>query len=672
MCGIAGFINHRESISEAEGEPILNRMMTRIHHRGPDDCGLYTEPGMFMGNVRLSIIDISGGYQPLSNEDGSLWIVYNGEVFNYIELKDELLKKGHKFKTQSDTEVILHMYEEFGADALKYLNGQFAFAIWNTLKKECFFARDRLGIRPLFYSEVNGTLVFGSEIKSLFEFPGIKRHFSPEALKEVFTFWTTLSPHTIFEGVLELPPGHYALYKNGHFDIRKFWSLQYATTSTKFDGNVSDTLDQFRFLLSDSVALRLRSDVPVAAYLSGGLDSSATTALIKKLKPDHLNTFSIGFADNVFDETKYQQEVSQYFQTNHKSIVCSAADISEWFPKVAWHSEIPLLRTSPAPMMGLSKLVHDNGIKVVITGEGADETLAGYNIFKEALIRQFWARQPKSRIRPLLLKKLYPYLSNINQASLGMLKMFFGYQLEATDSPVYSHLLRWQNTSNIQKHFTSELREHLKTYHPVEQYAEKIKFEFERITSLAKAQLIETNIFMSGYLLSSQGDRMAMANSVEGRYPFLDYRLMEFTASLPDEYKLKGMNEKFLLKELMKHELPQIVLNRHKQAYRAPIFESFIGSKVPDYVNDMLSVNNLIECGVFNPESVSNLIAKIKSAQTPSEIDNMALVGILSTQLLYSQFVKNFEPLLQREILKGEVRNKSSKTHNFKNKISSC
>jgi asparagine synthase (glutamine-hydrolysing) len=662
MCGIAGFISSRKSLSEEEGESILNRMITRIQHRGPDDCGLYLEPGMGMGNVRLSIIDLAGGDQPLTNEDGSLWIVYNGEVFNYIELHKELIKKGHRFKTHSDTEVILHLYEEYGAESLQYLNGQFAFTIWDNRKKECFFARDRVGIRPLFYSEVNGTLVFGSEIKSLFEFPGIKRSFSPEALKEVFTFWTTLTPRTVFDGVFEIPPGHFARYKNGYLEVKKFWSLNYATTSTRFDGSVGDAMDQFRYLLSDSVSLRLRSDVPVAAYLSGGLDSSATTALIKKVAPGHLNTFSIGFAEGAFDETKYQHEVSQYFDTNHKSIVCSAGDIAEWFLKVVWHSEIPLLRSSPAPMMGLSKLVHENGIKVVITGEGADEALVGYNIFKETLIRQFWARQPQSKIRPLLLKKLYPYLPNINQASQGMLRMFFGYRLEATDSPVYSHLLRWQNTSNIQKHFTKELNEHLKEYHPVENYSEKIRPEVEGISSLAKAQLIETNIFMSGYLLSSQGDRMAMANSVEGRYPFLDYRLLEFAASLPDDFKLKGMDEKYILKEIMKDQLPKSVLSRHKQAYRAPILEAFTGSKVPEYVNDMFSSDLIKECGVFSAESVSNLIHKIKTAKIPSEIDNMALVGILSTQLLYSQFVKDYRPLNGREVLQGIVRNKIGKS----------
>jgi len=276
------------------------------------------------------------------------------------------------------------------------------------------------------------------------------------------------------------------------------------------------------------------------------------------------------------------------------------------------------------------------------------------------LIRQFWARQPKSIIRPLLLKKLYPYLPNISHASQGMLRMFFGYQLEETDSPVYSHMLRWHNTSNIQKHFTTELNEYLEDYDPVFEYAEMLRPEVEGISSLAKAQLIETNIFMSGYLLSSQGDRMAMANSVEGRYPFLDYRLLEFAASLPDEFKLKGMNEKFLLKELMRNELPKSVLNRPKQAYRAPILDAFLGSKIPDYVSDLLSADRIKESEVFNPESVNNLIHKIKTTQIPSEVDNMALVGILSTQLLFDQFVKDFKPLNEQRILKGHVRNKVS------------
>ncbi len=658
MCGIAGFVDSRKFVSEKEVESILDRMLTRISHRGPDDCGLYLEAGLGMGNVRLSIIDLEGGNQPLSNEDGSMWIVYNGEIYNFIELRKGLIDRGHRFKTFSDTEVVLHMYEEYGASALQYFNGQFAFAIRDTRKNEFFFARDRLGIRPFFYSETDGSLVFGSEIKALFEYPGIDRSISPKSLKEVFTFWTTLTPHTIFKGVHELPPGHNALYKNGKLEIQSYWTLRFTNCTNRFDGTFEDALDHFRFLLSDSVALRLRSDVPVGAYLSGGLDSGAITSFILKRAPGHLNTFSIGFEDDVFDESKYQNEISRYFQINHQRIVCSETDIAKWFPKVIWYSEIPLLRSAPAPMMGLSDFVREHGIKVIITGEGADEALAGYDIFKEALIREFWAKQPQSGIRPLLLKKLYQYLPTVGQLNAGMLKMFFGYKLEMTDSPVYSHLLRWRNTSNIQKHFNPELSEYLRDYDPVEFYAEKIKREVDGISSLAKAQLIETNVFMSGYLLSSQGDRMSMANSVEGRYPFLDHRLMEFAASLPDQFKLKGMNEKYLLKELMRDELPESVLSRPKQPYRAPIAEAFTGLKAPDYVDDMISSDRIKEYGIFSPESVRRLMKKMRTVQDISETDHMALTGILSTQLLYHQFIRNFKPLRKKDILKGKVRNK--------------
>ena len=662
MCGIAGFIDPRKSLSESESELVVNRMMSRIRYRGPDDYGLFIDHGIVMGSVRLSIIDLSGGNQPLSNEDRTLWIVYNGEVFNYIELRESLVKMGHRFRTHSDTEVVLHMYEEYGTAFLQYLNGQFAFAIWDVKKKECFFARDRVGIRPFFYSIVNRIFVFGSEIKSLFEFPGIRRKFSHKALKEVFTFWTTLSPNTIFDGVYELPPGHFAILKDGRLKIEKFWSLKYASPSNHFKGTIADAVEQMRWLLSDSLLLRLRSDVQVAAYLSGGLDSSALTSLIRKFAPGILNTFSIGFVDNIYDETRYQLEVSNYFQTKHQCITCSASDIAEWLPRVVWHSEIPLLRTAPAPMMELSRFVHEKGLKVIITGEGADEAFAGYDIFKETIIRQFWAKEPDSIIRPLLLKKLYPYIPSINHASPELLKMFFKYHLKATDSPVYSHLLRWKNTSNIQRHFAPHFREHLKSYDPVEQYIETIKTEMDGITSLAKAQMIEATIFMSGYLLSSQGDRMTMANSVEGRYPFLDYRLLEFAASLPDHFKLKGMNEKFILKELMRDELPESVLKRPKQAYRSPIMEAFTGPKVPDYVGEHLSVEKLRDCGIFSPDSVKNLLNKIIVSKFPSEVDHMALVGILSTQLLDNLFIKDFKPLAKSEILKGIKRNEAAIT----------
>jgi asparagine synthase (glutamine-hydrolysing) len=654
MCGIAGVVNHAHS--EDAGCSMIMRMLTRIKHRGPDECGYFSEPGTVFGNVRLSIIDLKSGQQPLSTPDRRYWIAYNGEVFNYLELRDELIARGHSFNTHCDTEVVVHLYQEYGPACLSKLNGQFAIAIWDREKKELFLARDRVGIRPLFYSNVGKTLVFASEIKSIFEFPGIERKLSVKGINQVLTFWVAIPPQTAFEGVNELPPGHYMVFKDGHYTVTRFWCLKTAFKAKRFDGSFDEAKEQLGQILRDSVSLRLRSDVPVAAYLSGGLDSSATTALIREIAPGHLNTFSIGFAEKEFDETPYQREVSQYFQTNHHSVTCNSHDIAEWFPSVVWHSEVPLLRTSPAPMYGLSKLVRQNNIKVVITGEGADEALGGYNIFKEAIIRHFWAKQPQSKIRPLLLRKLYPYIPSIKNGNVMALRMFFGYNLAETQSPAYSHLLRWNNTGNTRK-FLSDGFSMGGDTSLVDDYVNSLGHDIDDFSPLAKAQYIETSLFMSGYLLAAQGDRVAMANSVEGRYPFLDYRLLEFCASLPDEFKIKGLNEKYILKEFIKNQIPDSVTSRSKQAYRAPIHQAFLNGNAPEYVKDILSSQSLADSGVFNPQLVNKLLDKMRQSEQPSEMENMALVAILSTQLLHRQFIKEYSHLNDKQLIKGVKNN---------------
>ncbi len=655
MCGIAGFLDY-PGTEIKQGEHILNRMLSRIQHRGPDETGLYLSPKACIGNVRLSIIDLSGGQQPMATADGTKWIAYNGEVFNYLELRNELIALGHKFKTKSDTEVVLHLYEEYGEKCLNKLNGQFAFAIYDSRSEELFLARDRVGIRPLYYYHDGNQFVFGSEIKSVFEHPGIERRLHPQGLQQVFTFWTTLTPDTIFENIKELSPGHFLKFKNGKIKTEPYWKLSFAKEDGIFKGTIDEAAEQLRFLFNDSVKLRLRADVQVAAYLSGGLDSSVTTSFIKEIQPDVLNTFSIGFADKVFDETKFQKEVSSYLNTNHSSIIVYDEDIPKLLSKVIWHTETPILRTSPLPMMKLSGLVRENGIKVVITGEGADEVLCGYNIFKETVIRNFWAREPKSKLRPLLLKKLYPYLPQMANASPAMLRMFFGYQLENTSSPVYSHLLRWKNNSRILNHLTADMKQYTMFPKPVDEYANSIENIVSGYSPLEKAQYIEANVFMSGYLLSSQGDRMAMGNSVEGRYPFLDHRLIEFAATLPDDFKLNGMNEKYILKYMMRGKLPQSVLKRPKQAYRAPVATALLKNK-SEMVEDMLSEKRMKEAGIFNPKTVGSLVDKIKKGAIPSEVENMTVIGVLSTHLLIKQFIDDFKYLDYRDIRKGVVRN---------------
>ena len=638
MCGIAGFFNFQTS-KQDQSKAILIRMLTRIKHRGPDQSGIYLSNSIGLGSVRLSVLDLNTGTMPISNSDDSLWIVFNGEIFNHIELRKELESKNHKFTTNSDTEVVVHLYEEYGPEFVHKLNGQFSIAIWDKNNEELFLARDRVGIRPLYYTEVGKTLVFASEIKSMLEFPDFKPKLSAKAISEYFTFWTSLSPHTVFEDVYEVRPGSYMIINEHSKKTTTYWELPlYKPNEYKFT-EIEEAAKEFETIFADAIKLRLKADVQVAAYLSGGLDSSVTTSFIKEISPNNLQTFSIGFTDKDYDESSYQNIAADYFKTEHQSIVCGPNDIADSFKDVVWHSEAPLLRTAPVPMSLLAKSVRNQNIKVVITGEGADELLGGYNIFKEAKIRRFWAKDPASKYRPLLLKKLYPYLPQMKNANNNVLKMFFGYKLLETASPVYSHLLRWNNTSRINNYLSKDYRDAIGDYNPIAEIEQKFDERLKGLDSLAKAQWIEINIFMSGYLLSSQGDRMGMAHSIEGRYPFLDHRVIEFCMSLHPDLKLNGLNEKYLLKKLMKDRLPDVILNRPKQAYRAPIRSTFTSDDLPTYLKDMLSEKAIREAGIFNPDHVNQLLNKMNSKNQVSEIDEMAVTAILSTQILNDLFI---------------------------------
>ncbi|MBE0674264.1 MAG: asparagine synthase (glutamine-hydrolyzing) [Bacteroidales bacterium] len=634
MCGVAGIIDYRGKTNTVSA---VGTMLHSFSHRGPDESGIYHSPAATIGNVRLSIIDLQTGQQPLSDTSGRYWIVFNGEIFNYIELREELEKKDLRLKTRSDTEVLVNLYAIHGKGCLNMLNGQFAFAIWDKQKEELFLARDRVGIRPLFYTFSKGVFYFASEIKALFRNPEVTRELDPQSLSQIYTFWTALTPGTAFKDIFELSPGHLMTFGQNGIRTEKFWELNIGPN--RADLSLPEALEQFNALFTSAVRIRLRADVEVAAYLSGGLDSTTTVAYIRDIEPGILNTFSIGFEDKDFDESKYQEEAVRYLNTNHRAITCSSKEIAEAFPRVVWHSETPLTRTAPTPMLILSKLVRDNNIKVVITGEGSDEILAGYDIFREAAIRQFWAKQPGSSLRPMLLKRIYPDIPHLRNASPNILKMFFGYKLEDTDNPLYSHLLRWNNSNHIKKHFSESIKSSVNGYDPLEDLSRKLPCDFHNWSTLAKAQWLETTVFMSGYLLSSQGDRMAMANSVEGRYPFLDYRVIEFCSSLSDRLKLNGTNEKYLLKKLMTGRIPDSIVKRPKQPYRAPISSVFLAKDKPDYVNEMLSESMISKADVFNVGSVNSLLEKIQKSATASEMENMVLTSVISTHLLYHQFI---------------------------------
>lgn len=393
----------------------------------------------------------------------------------------------------------------------------------------------------------------------------------------------------------------------------------------------------------DATRIRLRADVPVGAYLSGGLDSSTITALIRGCSSNYLRTFSIAFDDPAFDERQHQERMVEFLGTDHRSIECVDDDIGRAFPKVIWHTEWPVLRTSPAPMYLLSGLVQQNEIKVVLTGEGADEFLGGYNIFKETKLRHYWAREPDSQVRPLLLKKLYPYVQGLGSRS-SYLEAFFRRGLTETDRPEYSHAIRWSNNAPLRRFFSPAARSALGEYDPVAEVVKELEAHpsFRHWSPLAKAQYIEVSIFMSEYLLSSQGDRMLSAHSVEGRFPFLDHRIIEFASRIPPRLKMRGLNEKYILKQAMRGIVPDSVRTRTKRPYRAPIQAPFFGKAPPEYVQELLSPEAVRETGYFDERIVSHLMKKASTMPTLGERDNMALAGILSTQLLHAQFIEGF------------------------------
>lgn len=637
MCGIAGIL--QLGLDRVDTETV-RKMVSVLRHRGPDATGFHAEPQLALGHARLSIIDVSGGQQPMSTADESLWITFNGEIFNYIELREELIRKGHKFATRSDTEVILHLYQEEGDQCVRHLNGQWAFAIWDVKRKKLFLSRDRFGVRPLFYAQTDSKIIFASEIKAIFSCPEVPRVLDLHGLDQIFTFWVTLPPTTAFKSVRQLPPGHSLVVQDGEVLVSRYWALPFAPARELERNSVQQKADELLNLLTDATRIRLRSDVPVGAYLSGGIDSTLTTALVKRFAGDRLETFSVGFDDPEFDETPFQQEASSFLRTSHRQVRCSTQQIGSAFPDVVWYTEQPILRTAPAPLYLLSKLVRESGFKVVITGEGSDEILGGYDIFKEDKIRRFWAAQPQSQWRPLLLKRLYPYAGNIQNQPLAYLKSFFRVCEEDIASPFFSHLPRWELTSKIKAFFSGEVQSYLQTYDVYNELERRLPACYWSWPSFSRAQYLEAAYLLPGYILASQGDRMAMAHSVEGRHPFLDYRVVEFAANLHPSLKMQVLNEKYLLKQVARDKVPSSILLRSKQPYRAPDGKSFLPGKVHEYVDELMSPGMIERYGIFRHDRVNALMAKFERGHAIGVKDNMALVGILSTQLLIHQFIE--------------------------------
>jgi asparagine synthase (glutamine-hydrolysing) len=644
MCGIAGILALREGL-EPPGLAQLALMAGALRHRGPDEAGVYRDERVGLAHSRLSIIDLATGSQPLSNEDGTIWIVFNGEVFNYVELRSELELLGHRFRTRSDTEVIVHAWEAWGDRCFERFNGQWAVALWDRRTRALVLARDPLGVRPLHLCEHGGRLYFASEVKAIFAAdPAIPRALDPQGLGEVLTFWSSLAPRTVFAGVTELEPGHVRIVADGRVSDRCYWSPAYpAGEEGRFRGSLGEAAEATRGALEEATRLRiLRADVPVGCYLSGGLDSSLVSAMGLRAKAGGFATFSLRFDDAEYDETSYQQLMVERLGSDHHEVVVSRADIARVFPEMVLHAERPVLRTAPAPMFLLSRLVHDAGIKVVLTGEGADELFAGYDLFREARLRRFWARQPESTSRPRLLERLYPYLARSPVTELAMARQFFGQDLAAWREPGFGHGPRWRSAAALRRFLSAPMRAAVDARDPVAELRAALPGSFGRWSALAQDQYLEIRTLLSSYILSSQGDRMMMANSVEGRFPFLDPNVVALANSLPDRFKLFGLDEKFVIKTLGADCMPHEILNRKKQPYRAPDALSFVGADAPDWVAEAVSERALEQAGVFEPAAARSLYAKCvaRRDQGPlSNADNMALVGVLSTQVLHASFI---------------------------------
>jgi asparagine synthase (glutamine-hydrolysing) len=637
MCGIAGILNLDGA--GCVDAPTLRGMLAQLAHRGPDGEGLYTSGPIGLAHARLSIVDLAGGQQPIANEDETVWIICNGEIFNYPELREELARRGHRFRTRSDSEVIVHLYEERGPACVDALVGDFAFAIWDSNERRLVLTRDRLGVRPLFVTEaIHGQLRFASEIKALLVDPSLPRQLDPVALDQVFTYWSTLPGRTMFQGIREVPPGEMVIVEDGKVAQHRYWQLKFQpdAPSTR---DLDECAEQLRALLVDATLMRLRADVPVGAYLSGGLDSSVITALVREYAGNTMETFSVAFADPRYDERGFQETMARALGTRHNVLEVGAQEIGEAFPDIIRHTEAPLLRTSPVPMMLLSRFVRQHGLKVVLTGEGADEFLAGYNIFKETKVRAFWARQPQSVYRPLLLRRLYGYVGELQQVPQAYLRAHFGQGLDETEDPAYSHLVRWRTTARLTRFFSDELQEQIGGAAAGRDLDAVLAAIEPGRDAVSRAQHVEASIFLPQYLLSSQGDRVAMANAVEGRFPFLDHRVVEFCNTLPTSFKLRGFTEKYLLKRAMNDLIPDAISSRPKQPYRAPIADVFLGQDAPSYVRELLSPNVLRQAGYFRASAVTKLLEKGRRHGQLGEMESMALCGVISTQLLHHHFV---------------------------------
>ena len=623
------------------------RMLEQIRYRGPDRGYLHLEDAVALGVRRLAIVNVHHGPQPTFSGDREVVTILNGEIYNHLALKDELLADGYRVQEGSDAEVIPHAYQKWGLDFPSHFNGDFAIAIWDRRAGQLVLARDRIGIKPLYFTRTRNALLFGSEIKSLFVHPAVNRRLNPRFLAQLYTYWTGIEPQTAFEDVFQVEPASVQVVDRLGQTVasRKYWDIPCRASVTPFRGDFESCQEAFRSELRNSVALRLQADVPVGTYTSGGVDSSVINVVTYgDLQHNETQTFSVAFEDQVFDESEFQRLMVRHIGLKSHEVRCTGDSIYAHLPQVIGHTESPIFRTAPVPMFLLSQCVSNAGMKVVLTGEGSDEVTWGYDVFREAKVRRFWSRQPDSRARPQLFRKLYAYLPQFqNRRHFQLLVDFFRQDMEKIDDPLYSHHMRIANSRATHLFLHPVVQESLKRNPPIEALIASLPENYAERTLLEKCQYLEMRTLLPGYLLSSQGDRMLSAHGVEGRFPFLDHHLIEFLAGVPERYRLRGLRDKFILRETFKNDLPAGIFQRPKFAFRVPELGVFV--KDPDgMVHDCLSESSLKDAGIFDPRAVGQFLHRIErtAADRFSTRDNLAFVQMLSTQILHDRFVRQF------------------------------
>jgi asparagine synthase (glutamine-hydrolysing) len=632
MCGIAGIV--RPGAGQAVDEQALLRMARAVRHRGPDGFGLACLGGAGLVSTRLAIVDLPCGWQPLRRAGDRTLLVYNGEVYNHPELRAELSAAGATFDTDhSDTEVVLRLLESDGPAGLDRLNGQFAFAWWEPERRRLTLARDRFGVRPLHYALLgDGSLVFGSEAKALFASGEVRPEPDPVGLDDVFTLWAPHAPRTAFRGVAQVPPGGLVVWEGGRIvEERRWWRPEQASGDPDAD---------LEALLAGSVEFRLRADVPVGAYLSGGLDSSVVTALARRISNHPLRTFSVAFVDPRYDESAFQRQVAAELDTIHHVVECGPADIAEAFPAVVRACESPLVRTAPVPLWLLSREVREQGITVVLSGEGADELFWGYDLLKEVALRELHVRDPERA--EAMVDRLYPELGDAARRGPAWRRFLLeGAQL---DDPLGSHRTRATATGAIRGLYRPEIADAVASVDPLARLRGSLPAAFDGWAPLERAAHLELTTLLGDHLLAAQGDRVAMAHGVEGRYPFLDHRVHAYAAALPAERKLDGEHDKVALREVAERLLPASIAARRKQPYKAPDIAPFFAETPPAWVDEALDPDALRAVGIFAPDRVAGLVRRCRSGRASSPREGMALVGVLSTQIWHAELCSQGGP----------------------------